>query len=144
MYHKIQIVLDHNSGQPQMPGRAYDGDAGDDLFVSRDVVIRPDQVVDVHTDIAIKLPEGFYARIVGRSSTLRKHGLIVNEGIIDCGYTGELFICVYNPTRETKTICAGWRLAQMIIQPIVTTDYNQVFALPETTRATSGFGSSGK
>lgn len=141
---KVFISLNENNGHPMMPSHAYDGDAGYDLFVSRPAIVSPGSVADVHTDISIRLPHGYYARIVGRSSTLRKRRLVVNEGIIDNGYTGELFVCVLNTTRHAIQIDPGERLAQLIVQPIVLLDFIARDDLGHTERGNNGFGSSGK
>jgi dUTP pyrophosphatase len=129
--------------RPYFPTRAYEGDAADDLYCSRNMMIEPNQTLDVHTDIFVKIPDGFFGRIVGRSSTLRKYRLIVNEGIIDAGYTGELFVCVYSLRNSDFTIEPGMRLAQLMLHRVVETQYKEVDALPQTQRGASGFGSSG-
>ena len=96
------------------PYKKYLGDAGWDLYVSRPCDIQPGETVDVHTDLQIDMPSKTYARITGRSSTLRKHGLLVYEGIIDNGYTGEMFVCVHNMGKEVFHVEPGMRLAQII------------------------------
>ena len=70
------------SDNAKTPFKQHLGDAGWDLYVSEDAEIPPHTTVDIHTDIKIDMPPYLYARITGRSSTLRKHKLMVNEGII--------------------------------------------------------------
>ena len=128
------------------PYKKYTGDAGWDLFVSRPCIIAPGETVDVHTDISINMPPKTYARITGRSSTLRKHQLMVNEGIIDNGYTGELFICVHNLGKETFYVEQGMRLAQLIfgtIDDIRWCPVDDILPDPRK-RGDSGFGSTGR
>ena len=108
------------------PYKKHIGDAGWDLYVSRDCDIPPGETVDVHTDIKIDMPPYLYARIVGRSSTLRKHGLLVNEGIIDNGYTGELFVGIHNMTEEVFHAKKGMRLAQVLFHNIEDVRWSQV------------------
>lgn len=139
---KVRIAV-HFGPQGAKPQRSYPGDAGDDLYVSDNIVVSPATYANVPTDISIKLPEGYFARIVGRSSTMRRYGLVVIEGIIDCGFTGSLFVCVFNPKPEPVVIMAGQRLAQLILHPIVETWYDPVLELPKTERGSNGFGSSG-
>lgn len=127
------------------PFRGHFGDAGWDLYVSKDVDILPGHTVDVHTSIQISMPPYLYARIVGRSSTLRKHHLIVNEGIIDNGYTGELFVCVHNVGTETFHVKKGMRLAQVIfhvIEDVRWSEVDQIKVAPGR-RGEDGFGSTG-
>lgn len=128
------------------PYKKHIGDAGWDLFVSEDCDIKPGETVDVHTNIKIDMPPYLYARIVGRSSTLRKHRLMVNEGIIDNGYTGELFVCIHNLGTETFHVEKGMRLAQVLFYNIEDVRWCQVDEVIPTPgkRGNNGFGSTGK
>lgn len=128
------------------PYRKHAGDAGWDLFVSRDCIIEPGKTIDVHTDIKIDMPPYLYARIVGRSSTLRKHRLMVNEGIIDNGYTGELFVCVHNLGDKPFVVEKGMRLAQVLFHTIEDVRWSEVEEIKPTPgkRGNNGFGSTGK
>lgn len=127
------------------PFKRHTGDAGWDLFTSRECVIPPGATVDVHTDIKIDMPPYIYARIVGRSSTLRKHRLMVNEGIIDNGYTGELFVCIHNLGSKPFKVEKGMRLAQVLFHVIEDVRWSQVEAITPTPgkRGDNGFGSTG-
>ena len=135
---------DINGGLGIAPRKSYSGDAGYDLVVSEDVDIAPHTFADVKTGIAIELPHGVWARITGRSSTLRKRGVLVNEGIIDNGYRGELFIGAYNLTNMIVHIKQGERIAQLIPHEIVSVRWRRTDKLKPSLRGTSGFGSSGK
>ena len=130
----------------KVPFKKYIGDAGWDLYVSRDCDIPAGATMDVHTDIKINMPPYLYARIVGRSSTLRKHKLMVNEGIIDNGYTGELFVCVHNLSDSVFHVKRGMRLAQVLfhtVEDIRWSEVDQIVASPGK-RGENGFGSTGR
>lgn len=128
------------------PFKKHTGDAGWDLFISRPCVINPGETVDVHTDIKIDMPPYLYARITGRSSSLRKYNLLVNEGIIDNGYTGELFVCVHNVGDKPVQVDKGMRLAQVIFHPIEDVRWSQVAEIRPAPgkRGNNGFGSTGR
>ena len=130
----------------KIPFKKHSGDAGWDLFVSRDCIIPAGQTVDVHTDIKMDMPPYLFARIVGRSSTLRKHNLMVNEGIIDNGYTGELFVCIHNLGTEDFKVKKGMRLAQVIFHTIEDVRWSQVDHIQPAVgkRGNDGFGSTGE
>lgn len=138
----IEYTLGENAKRPY---KKYSGDAGWDLFVSRPCDIPPGATVDVHTDVKIGMPPKTYARITGRSSTLRKHKLLVNEAIIDNGYTGEMFVCVHNLGDETFHVKPGMRLAQMIFGSIDDIRWAEVEDIKPDPRkrGNSGFGSTG-
>lgn len=129
-----------------MPFKAYESDAGYDLFVSEPVSVPPSAFRDVRLSVTgIVLPEGYWGRLVGRSSTLRRRGLLVPEGVIDGGYTGPLFAGVFNLTNQPVAIERGDRIAQLILCPLVEVPVErvEVHEIPATERGSNGFGSSG-
>jgi dUTP pyrophosphatase len=130
----------------QKPTRAYDDDAGFDLYVSQTTTIEPGQFVDIPCSIAVELESDTWALLTGRSSTLRKHGLMVNQGIIDPGYRGELYAGVWNLSTQPVTIYAGDRVAQLILMPNWTSLHKlqEVETLTPHPRGENGFGSSGR
>lgn len=129
----------------RMPYKKYGGDAGWDLFVSEDCDIAPGKTADVHTGVRIKMPRALFARITGRSSSLRKHKLLVNEGIIDNGYTGELFVCIHNLGDETFHVKQGMRIAQILFHQTEDVRWSQVESINSANdeRGSHGFGSTG-
>lgn len=154
----IGVFLDFLLGSPTLPTRFHEGDAGYDLYVSREVVIpasvppvpegdelRPG-FCDVHTDVYLSFPPHLYGRITGRSSTVRKRGLQVQEGIIDSGYTGELFIGVWNLLPHAVPLQKGDRIAQLIIHRHEPSALLQIGQLPPRNggRGQNGFGSTGE
>ena len=130
----------------KVPARTYKGDAGYDLFVSSPATVLPGQKVDVNTGIAIAMKDGFYARIIGRSSTTRNLGLFVIEGIIDNGYRGELSVGVVNFNNFPVELELGQRIAQLIIAEQVSLYVETVQELPASKdgRCENGYGSTGK
>ncbi len=127
----------------RIPTRKHSGDAGFDLYVAERTLIPPKAVVDVSSGVCIIFPDKTWGRIAGRSSSLRKRGLLVMEAVIDGDYTGDLFSCVYNITDETVVLEAGERVSQLIPQRRWDVAWVEVEEIPTTTRGSDGFGSSG-
>lgn len=128
----------------EMPRYAHPGeDAGADLVCIDRVSLAPGTGADVRTGLHIEPEQGFWCRIVGRSSTLRKRGLLIGEGIIDQGYRGPLFVYAYNPGNKPVTIERGERLAQLIFARVITAAFDEVEELGESARGSNGFGSTG-
>lgn len=144
----IQIQRLHESAQ--LPVAAYEDDAGHDLLVLEDTWIGVNSGKDVRTGVAVAIPPGFYGRICGRSSALRKRGLMVVEGVIDCQFRGELYSYVFCPTTQETMLAGGVQLergdsvAQLIVSPIPKVEWEEVHELPSSNRGTKGFGSSGR
>lgn len=129
-----------------LPTRAFPDDAGLDLYVLCDTEVPAGKFVDVPCGVAVELPTWAWGFLTGRSSTLRKRGLLVSTAIIDCGYRGELFAGAQNLTNQTVTVARGERIAQLIVMPNLTQ-----FLVPEWyerlqvhNRGVNGFGSSGQ
>jgi dUTP pyrophosphatase len=129
----------------QLPVRHYEDDAGLDLIVSRHTVIKPGRFEDVPCGISVELPPWAWGLVTGRSSALRKKGLLVHSGVIDAGYRGPLFAGAWNMTDKAVAVDRGERIAQLIVlnnntryvEPIVARE------LFPSKRGTAGFGSTG-
>lgn len=131
----------------KLPTKTHPDDTGYDLYVSERVTIPAGQFRDVPCGIAIQLPDTNWGMIVGRSSTLRKRGLLVQPGVIDTGWRGELFAAVQHLGGGPPTVIeAGDRIAQLLIFDNTSMRLGpprEVNQLETHTRGTSGFGSSG-
>lgn len=125
--------------------RVHEGDAGLDLYCTTEgVVVPPSGLVDIPLGVSVEIPEGYWAMLTGRSSTLRKRGLLVNQGVIDQGYRGPLFAGVFNLTNTQVLVERGERLAQLILVPLWMGGTLAVQELRDSDRGTKGFGSSGR
>jgi dUTP pyrophosphatase len=137
-------VYSHH-GDEAMPVRAYDDDAGLDLIVTQDTLIQPGEFVDVPCGISVELPEWAWGLVTGRSSALRKKGLLIHSGVIDAGYRGPLFAGAWNMTDEPVTVKSGERVAQLIVLSNMTRHVQPVRVphLSPSLRGQNGFGSTG-
>lgn len=139
----LRVALDDPDAQ--MPDQGNKGDAGLDLYVSDNVRIEPGTFCDVDCGIRLQLPDGYWGRITGRSSTLRRRGLLVSEAVIDCGYIGPIYTGVWNLSSTAVDVAVGERLAQLILHPIVRPRVEHADVLLSCDgRGTAGFGSSGR
>ncbi|MGK5083033.1 dUTP diphosphatase [Bdellovibrionota bacterium FG-1] len=126
------------------PNRAHPDDAGLDLYGIEEIILSPGQGKVARTGIAIALAGGYVGLVSDRSS-LAKKGIKTAGGVIDAGYRGELQIVLWNLSGETVRLCAGERIAQLLIMPIVTPQAYEVSSFEAATeRGDRGFGSSGK
>lgn len=125
------------------PRKGYDDDAGLDLVVSENVTVGPGEFVDISCGVSVQLPDWAWGLITGRSSTLRKRGLLVSQGVIDAGYRGPLFAGVWNLTEQPVLVREGERIAQLIVHRREPVELVRVAELAPSLRGTKGFGSSG-
>lgn len=126
-----------------LPTRVFSDDVGWDLYASSPVFIPSGEARDVPFDIAICPPAGTWARITGRSSTLRNLGLHVVEGVIDPGYRGPLFANCQNTTDGPVRVEIHQRVAQLILMPTLGAVAVENAQLPPSQRGVAGYGSSG-
>ena len=139
----IQLL---DQGLP-VPAYAYEGDAGCDLYSAVDIELAPGGRALVQTGIAVAIPEGYAGFVQPRSGLAAKHGIgIVNTpGLIDAKYRGEIKVILINMDPEqTFKISRGDKIAQLVIQSVITANFNVVPELDVTVRGDGGFGSSGR
>lgn len=129
-----------------LPTRAKTGDAGLDLYTTREhKLLGCSQTI--RTGIAVEIPPGYVGLIKGRSGNTRD-GLLVRGGVIDSGYRGELSVCVSvirgSIWARRSAMPQGTRVAQLVIVPFAPFEPVAVDELSETERGNKGFGSTGQ
>ena len=138
-----------------IPTRANPGDAGLDLTSVEDYVLRPGERKLFKTDVAMRIPPGYYGHICGRSGLAYKNGIAVLGGIIDESFSGNVGVILLNTQSKSLDlldmlargtgsieITKGQKIAQIIIQPYISPDIVLVDELEESLRGSRGFGSS--
>lgn len=137
------MTLLHPSARP--PWRAHVGDGGADLHAVEEITIPAGERRDVGTGIALAIPAGYAGFVQARSGLAFRHGLMVVNapGLIDAGYRGEVRVCLYNSGVEPFAIAPGDRIAQLVIQPVESAEFQVVADLDDTHRGEGGFGSTG-
>jgi dUTP pyrophosphatase len=128
----------------QLPAYGRPGDAGMDLFSCEEFTLQPDEQHIFKTGIAIAIPEGYVGLVWDRSGMAAKNGVKTMAGVIDHTYRGELGIVLINLAQKPYEVKKGDRIAQLLIQPIITADIREVEEIDETQRGLGGFGSSGR
>ena len=130
-----------------IPTRGSEKAAGYDLYADTNSVveIKPHKTKKINTGIAIMIPNGYYGAIVARSGLSTKKGLRPANctGIIDSDYRGDIIVALHNDSDEVQTIEPHERIAQLIICPFLSVEFNEVDELDETERGENGFGSTG-
>lgn len=122
--------------------------AGADLYacLSGAVTVNPGETYLVPTGISLEVPEGYAGLIYARSGLASKKGLApANKvGVVDADYRGQVFVALFNHSKQAQTIENGERIAQLVIAPFLKAEFNEVEELSDTVRGEGGFGSTGK
>ena len=138
------------TGEVDKPNFATDGASAIDLRnMSGEIkVLEPSEVVLVPTGISVNMSNPhFAAMLLPRSGLGHKKGIILGNtvGLIDSDYTGEIYISVWNRSKEIVCFEPEERIAQLMFVPVLRPVFKEVEQFTETTeRGEGGFGSSGK
>lgn len=143
----MQVKLKLFDTSLPVPAYKTAGAAAFDLYARTEMTIPAQQVGYVPLNIALQLPEGYWALVSARSS-LHKLGLMLANGIGvgDYDYRGnndEYKAALYNFTDEPITIERGERIVQMMIlerEPVELVLTEQFVDAVDR----GGFGSTGK
>ena len=138
----MKVVLDESA---KIPFRAHPFDGGADLHALVGGIIPPFGGAEVFdTGVHVAIPESCAGFVKGRSGMAFNHRVICHEGTVDYGYTGSIRVLLLNFGDEPYVVKAGDRIAQLVIQPVVLTPFEQVATLGKTDRGSNGFGSTGR
>ncbi|MBQ1604601.1 MAG: dUTP diphosphatase [Lachnospiraceae bacterium] len=136
------------SDSAKLPERGSDMAAGYDLFadITEDIIIDPHTTAMIGTGLAVAIPEGYFGGIYARSGLSSKEGLRPANctGVVDADYRGEIKVALHNDSDFERTITPGQKIAQMVIMPFLSVEFQQVEQLDNTDRGEGGFGSTGK
>ena len=126
-----------------LPSRGSAHAAGLDLHAVEPLTLAAGERAIVRTGLAVAIPEGFYGRVAPRSGLAARVGLDVLAGVIDCDYRGEILCVVINLGDEAYGVEKGGRVAQLIVESIITPRPEWAESLAETARGAGGLGSTG-
>lgn len=129
-----------------LPTRGSSGAAGYDLSAclpDTTLTLTPGERAAIPTGLAIAIPVDTYARVAPRSGLAYKVGVDVLAGVVDYDYRGEVKVIVINLGQEPFTVAHGDRIAQLILERILTPEVEETDDLNTTDRGAAGFGSTG-
>ena len=116
-----------------------------DLRSAKDYDLKSGEFALIDLGVSMKLPEGYYAILLPRSSTFKKYGIIQTNsiGVIDNSYSGDndIWMMPVLAMRDTH-ISKNDRICQFTILPKEKFTLHTVDHLSSTDRG--GFGSTGR
>jgi len=130
------------------PKYNYPTDSGFDLCSVESVVIPPLSRAMIGTGLSFNLPDGTELQIRSRSGLAAKYGIMVlnSPGTIDCGYTGEVKIVLFNSSQEPFQVERGMKIAQAVYAHCMNgkwVELEEVDEIEKKDRNENGFGSTG-
>lgn len=148
----MRIKLDEGA---KMPTKAYETDAGFDIYSREDKVVPARGSAIFDTGVHIELPKVYFYRkefgltfltagmLKSKSGLNVKHN-ITSEGVVDIGYNGSIVAKLYNHGDTDYAVKKGDKITQLCIVPILPVELELVDELVGGERGKNGFGSSGK
>jgi len=128
----------------KIPKQMSSGSAGYDLFSdnTEDIIIQPYHRVCIPTGIALAIPKGYEGQVRPRSGLAIKHGITVlnSPGTIDSDYRGAVKVVLINMSGTSFILSPGTRMAQLVIAPCESVDFELEEELDTTHRGDGGFG----
>ena len=142
----MQIKIKRIDASLPLPQYQPDGAVAFDLYSREDLIIKPQTIALIPTNIIVEVPKGYMLTVVTRSSAPKKKGLLVPHGIgiIDQDYHGEkdeIMLQVYNFTDQAVSIIKGERIGQAAFMRVDRAEWEEVSEMKKTSRG--GFGSTG-
>ena len=123
----------------------HQGDAGLDLFITKDQVIDPGSTAKIHLGISCENMEMKPYLLMARSSISKTPLRLSNAvGLIDAGYRGEIMAAVDNIKDSSYRLEKGQRLFQLVSMNGESIHFDLVDTLSDTSRGEDGYGSTGK
>ncbi|KAG6537843.1 hypothetical protein ZIOFF_002945 [Zingiber officinale] len=138
-YHILKVKC--LTSTAKIPVRRTKGAAGYDLFLDEEVHILPQQQYMAKTGISLEFTDGYYARIAPRSGTALRLNYLINAGVIDSDFRGEVCVVIYNFSSITLSLAHGSSVAQLIFEKIMASPVIEVTNLENTERGEGAFGS---
>jgi dUTP pyrophosphatase len=113
-----------------------------DMRARLETVIEPKSIGYIPLNVALEIPEGYWAMLAPRSST-HKMGLMCGNsiGIFDWDFRGdndEYHFIVFNFTDKPVTVEKGQRIAQLMVMKVERIEFEEVAALEGADRGKIG------
>ena len=144
----MKIELKRLSETATIPTRGSEYAAGYDLYadLKENVEIEAHETKLIPTGIAVSIPDGYFGGVFARSGLSLKEMLRPGNctGVVDSDYRGEIGVILHNDSNETRYVKPNERIAQLVVIPYLSVEFEEVKELGSTSRGEGGFGSTGK
>lgn len=143
----MKIDIKKLNDKALLPTRGSSEAAGWDLYSNNEepIQVEAHSTVMIGTGLAMAIPNGYFGAVFARSGLATKQGLRPANcvGVIDSDYRGEVIVSLHNDSTEVKTINPKERIAQLVVMPYLSVEFDEKESLDETLRGSGGFGSTG-
>jgi len=140
----LKVKIKKLKPEAVLPAYAYPGDAGIDLLSLEDCRLKPGERYLFWLGLALEFKSGWVAIVKDKSGLPKDWGIHVLGGVFDSGYRGEYNVNLINLGKQAYQIKKGDKIAQLLIIPCETAEFEEVEELSASQRGEGRFGSSGR
>ena len=154
---EILVQLNRFSKDVSILKKMYLNSAGYDLYANETLKVFAGSRSLVSLDLRMVIPKGYFGRISPRSGFALNQGIIAFSETVNSGYTGIIYVLLFNFSAYDFLVEKGNRIAQIIFQKseevsfakVETvdiareTDFEHLRKEKSILRGVKGFGSSG-
>jgi len=144
MKQQLTVQVQLLNKDAKLPTQSYEAAAGWDLYANETKRVPGHGKTLIKTGLAFAFPKGYYGQLKPRSGIALKTPLMLDAGVIDEDYRGEVSVIIVNTSDYPTDVERGTKLVQMTIEKKNNVTMTEVKELPVTERNEKGFGSSDK
>ncbi len=142
----MQVPITRIDRSLPLPTYGSEGAAGFDFTCRVDMDVPPGELARIPANVVVRVPDGYALIIALRSGTPARKGLLSpgGVGVVDrdfCGPDDEIAIQVFNFTDKPVRVERGERIAQGLLVPVESCEWEETAPTSESSRG--GFGSTG-
>jgi dUTP pyrophosphatase len=139
----MKIEIKRINKELRLPKYETDGAVAFDFLARETTEINSKEIKLIPGNVIVKIPKGYALIIAARSSTARKKGLMLANGIgtIDQDFHGEndeIMISVYNFTKEKVIVEKGERIAQGMFVRVDRAEWIETDKMKDVSRGSFG------
>lgn len=143
---KIKVFKSYD--EAILPSKNRNSDAGYDLTIIKELKKLTNNTILYDTGIKLLIPNGYYVEVFPRSSLSKSGYMLANSvGIIDQGYTGNIFIALAKIDTTKDDLVMPFKCCQFILKKQVYSELiycDDLNKLEKTDRNEGGYGSTDK
>ena len=121
--------------------KAFPTSGGYDLYAAERKTIVSHGRELIKSDLCLKIPKGYYGRVVGRADLANFKGLFAFNGTVDAEYRGNVCVVLFNLSNFSYVVEIGNGIRQFIVEKRYDIKFAEYNSLPDSDRSNNGFGS---
>ena len=121
--------------------KAFPTSAGYDSFAAERKLIVPHGRELIKTDLCLKIPKGYYERVVGRSGLANFKRMLGFNGTADSEYRGKICIVLFNLSNLSYVVEIDNRIGKFMVEKRNDIKFVEYNSLSDSDKSNNGFGS---